>query len=118
MTLEEKAKEYAHNNYEILIDTDDAFVTSEDYLEQGYLAGATENGIQWHKLSEKYPDVNKLVRVHLLSGMEHICETDLYYPTEDEIGFGKAIIQFYELNGDCVDDNDIIAWCEEPQFEE
>ena len=38
--IKQKAEEYAHNNYEILVDTDNAFVTSETYLEQGYLAGA------------------------------------------------------------------------------
>lgn len=59
MTLEEKAKEYAHNNYEILIDTDDAFVTSEDYLEQGYLAGAKENGFILHDLEKDSNDLPK-----------------------------------------------------------
>lgn len=59
MTLEEKAKAYTHNNYEILIDTNDAFVTSEDYLEQGYLAGAKENGVLWHNLKENSDDLPK-----------------------------------------------------------
>ena len=71
---------------------------------------------EWHKLSEKYPEADKLVRVRLMSGMEHICETCYYEPTEDEIGYGKLVINFYELNGEWVDDNEIIAWCEISTF--
>ena len=84
---------------------------------QGFLAGLKAGRPQWHKLSEKYPDADKLVRVRLMSGMEHICETCYYEPTEDEIGYGKLIISFYELDGEWVDDNDIIAWCELPTFD-
>lgn len=84
----------------------------------GFLAGLKEGRPKWHKLSEKYPDADKLVRVRLMSGMEHICETCFYEPTEDEIGYGKLVINFYELNGEWVDDNDIIAWCEVPKYME
>lgn len=73
---------------------------------------------EWHKLSEKYPEADKIVRVHLMSGMEHICETCYYEPTEDEIGYGKLVINFYELNGEWVDDNDIVAWCEIEPYKE
>ena len=83
----------------------------------GFLAGLKAGRPQWHKLSEKYPEADKLVRVRLMSGMEHICETCYYEPTEDEIGYGKLIINFYELNGEWVDDNEVIAWCEIPTFD-
>ena len=86
-------------------------------LKDGFLAGLKAGRPQWHKLSEKYPEADKLVRVRLLSGMEHICETCYYEPTEDEIGYGKLIINFYELNGEWVDDNEVIAWCEIPTFD-
>lgn len=87
-------------------------------LRKAYIAGATENGIKRHKLSEKYPEAGKLIRVHCHSGMEYICETCYYEPTEDEIGYGKLVINFYELNGEWVDDTDVVAWCETPQFKE
>ena len=73
---------------------------------------------EWHKLSEKYPEADKIVRVRLMSGMEHICETCYYEPTEDEIGYGKLVINFYELNGEWVDDNEIVAWCEIEPYKE
>ena len=38
--LEKEAKEYARQNSEILVDNTDAFITSEEYLEKGYLAAA------------------------------------------------------------------------------
>lgn len=86
----------------------------------GYNVGAKENGIVWHDLRinpDDFPEAGKLVRVRLSSGMERICETEYYEPSEDEIGFGKLIILFYELNGEWVDDNEVIAWCELPKFE-
>jgi hypothetical protein len=86
-------------------------------VKQAYLAGLKAGRPQWHKLSEKYPYADTLVRVRLMSGMEHICETCYYEPTEDEIGYGKLIINFYELNGEWVDDNDVIAWCEIPTYD-
>ena len=113
MTLEEKARASLINTY---LGTN-KIISQSDY-EQGYLAGAKENGVVWHKLSEKYPEADKLIRVHCHSGMEYICETCYYEPTEDEIGYGKLIISFYELNGEWVDDNEVIAWCEIPQFKE
>lgn len=82
-----------------------------------FLAGLKAGRPQWHKLSEKYPEADKLIRVRLMSGMEHICETCYYEPTEDEIGYGKLIINFYELNGEWVDDNEIKYWCEIPTFD-
>ena len=63
----------------------------------GFLAGLKASRPKWYKLSEKYPDAE---------------------PTEDEIGYGKLVINFYELNGEWVDDNDIITWCEIPKYTE
>jgi hypothetical protein len=89
-----------------------------DAWNNGFLTGLEASRPKWYKLSEKYPDADKLVRVRLMSGMEHICETCFYEPTEDEIGYGKLVINFYELNGEWVDDNDIITWCEIPKYTE
>ena len=111
MKDEEMAEEYADSveGYEIK-------TYSISDIEQAFLAGLKAGRPQWYKLSEKYPDADKLVRVRLMSGMEHICETCYYEPTEDEIGYGKLLINFYELDGEWVDDTDIIAWCEISTF--
>lgn len=111
MTDEEMAYEYAKYD-------DNGRVSVNDDKFKGFLAGLKASRPKWYKLSEKYPDADKLVRVRLMSGMEHICETCFYEPTEDEIGYGKLVINFYELNGEWVDDNDIIAWCEIPKYTE
>ena len=85
-----------------------------------FLAGLKAGRPQWHKLDweKDFPEADKLIRVRLRNGMEHICETCYYEPTEDEIGYGKLVISFYELNGEWVDDNDVIAWCEIEPFKE
>jgi hypothetical protein len=114
MTDEEMAEEYAVENWEHYKEGQ----TDYKAIKQAYLAGLKAGRPKWHKLSEKYPEVDKLVRVRLMSGMEHICETCYYEPTEDEIGYGKLVINFYELNGEWVDDNDVIAWCEIPKYTE
>lgn len=72
----------------------------------------------WHKLSEKYPDVDKLVRVRTKYGEEYICETYDYMPAEDEIGYGTILTQFEQLDGDWVDDNEIEYWCYIEPFSE
>ena len=111
MTDEEMAVEYKRQFYGV------TSLFSFSDIEQAFLAGLKAGRPQWHTLSEKYPEADKLIRVRLMSGMEHICETCYYEPTEDEVGYGKLIINFYELNGEWVDDNEVIAWCEIPTFD-
>ena len=91
----------------------------EQSFKDGFLAGLKAGRPQWHKLDweKDFPEADKLIRVRLRDGMERICETCYYEPTEDEIGYGKLVISFYELNGEWVDDNDVIAWCEIPTFD-
>jgi regulator of replication initiation timing len=89
-------------------------------IAESMVADLQKEKVVWHDLRKKpndLPKVDMLVRVRLSSGMEHICETDYYEPSEDEIGYGKLIISFYELNGKWIDDTEIIAWCEIPKFE-
>lgn len=118
--LEKKAKLYADEHYADK-DENGYWFSDEVMMSKAYIAGAKENGVIWHDLSKNpddLPKVDSLVRVRLMSGMEHICETCYYEPSEDEIGHGKLILSFYELNGEWIDDTEIIAWCEIPKFEE
>ena len=92
---------------------------SEGYY-NGYIAGATENSIQWHKITdwknqEQFPDdvcKGYLVYINLkyLKIKQYVvCNLDI---TE---GFR----QFYLDDGDDdIDPEDVIAWCEIPQFKE
>jgi hypothetical protein len=67
--FEKEAKEYAHNNYEILVDTDDAYVTSEAYLEQGYIAGAvaTNKANEWHYVKDEDFPTDKTEKKYLVA---------------------------------------------------
>ena len=114
MTDEELADKYAEEYFGKKTELVELWKVKS--YKEAFLAGLKAGRPEWHKLSEKYPEADKLVRVRLMSGMEHICETCYYEPTEDEIGYGKLIINFYELNGAWVDDNEIIAWCEISTF--
>ena len=64
--LKEEAEEYAHNNYKILIDTNDAFVTSKDYLRQGYIAGAEPREKIIAKLEKLNKNQEESLRITLL----------------------------------------------------
>jgi hypothetical protein len=112
---ENEAEEYAK---QWIVDEDSNALMQEafkDGAEFGY-----NKANEWHKLDweKDFPEADKLIRVRLRSGMEHICETCYYEPTEDEIGYGKLVISFYELNGEWVDDNDVLAWCYIEPFKE
>lgn len=70
---------------------------------------------QWH-----YPDngeypakPNICIRYIDRSGDEFIGYTEWYYPSEDEVGYGRCIIDVV-CNGVPVDPNDIEMWCELP----
>ena len=115
MTDEEMADKYAEEYFGKKIELIELWKVKS--YKEAFLAGLKAGRPQWRKLSEKYPEADKLVRVRLMSGMEHICETCYYEPTEDEIGYGKLVINFYELNGEWVNDDEIIAWCEIPTFD-
>ena len=114
MKDEEMAEQFASNGYAL-----GCTKTPFESAKEGFLAGLKAGRPQWHKLDWKkdFPDVDKLVRVRTKSDEEYICQTYLYYPTEDEIGYGSVIIQFEELNGYWVDDNEIEYWCEIPTFD-
>ena len=116
MTDEEKLAEGYYNS---------KFKSNESHfskfdIKQAFLAGLKAGRPEWHKLDweKDFPDVDKLIRVRTRSGAEYICETYFYSPTEDEIGYGSIIIQFSELNGDWVDDNEVEYWCYVEPFKE
>ena len=117
MTDEEMAEEYYYKTYPVTLNIGEEERKKE--VTDIFLAGLKAGRPQWHKLDweKDFPEADKLIRVRLRDGMERICETCYYEPTEDEIGYGKLVISFYELNGEWVDDNDVIAWCEIPTFD-
>lgn len=95
------------------------YLLSEEGLgcaEQGFQDGAKwgmEHAIQWHDLRKNPDDLpmseDMIVRVITRSKGELICST-LWH-------FGKIIFRF-TYNGAWLDNDDVIAWCELPQFKE
>ena len=109
--FEKEAENWLRNNFKIYL-REPSIVVAKHAFKDGAEFGYNKAN-EWHKLDweKDFPEADKLIRVRLRDGMEHICETCYYEPTEDEIGYGKLVISFYELNGEWVDDNDVIAWC-------
>ena len=82
----------------------------EEQVKQAYIAGATENGIQWHDLRKDpkdLPNDDRIVYVASLSPYE-AKENVFDYMFDSWLGddwFYNAV-------------NEVIAWCENPQFKE
>ena len=121
MTLEEEAKLFREN----LVCSTTRHIGREnyEYIEQAYLAGLYEGQPKWHDLRKDPKDYptkeDMLIRVRLRSGKEYICTTYEEYLTEDEIGYngyGSTII-YFDSNGEWVDINEVIAWCELPTLD-
>lgn len=82
--------------------------TEQDYA-KAYIAGATENGIKWHKVADG--DFPKVTGDYI---------TNIGMLTYDYYGNNiyKWHTPFCEVcdYGDEVGDDEVIAWCEIPQF--
>lgn len=95
--LRQKAEEYAYEKWI-------AYPEKQEIAEQAYIAGTTENGIQWHDLRKDLNDLPKfrhdiLVTCEYKSKLKKKCETFEWDYKSD-----------MPLHA--------IAWCEIPQFKE
>ena len=117
MTLEEKAEEYARRTKKV---DWEGFPIDKEARKEGYIAGATENGIVWHDLRKNPRDLPNTDRdVIVKRESEDESEIDNYYNDDEWVGWGKAYReqQYYIRKGDKLID-DVVAWCEMPRFEE
>ena len=104
MTIEQKAEEYKESKRHKCFREDVGTIQIDyekylDNLKQAYIAGATENGIQWHNLRKDPNDVPKGHRVVL----NQVGMATTYDPNRGFLGFEGC---------------GITAWCEIPQFKE
>ena len=78
----------------------------EEQVKQAYIAGATENGIQWHDLRKDPNDLPK-EKTFVISNM-------------GSLAFYKNGMWFLDVpdNAYYFSTKEIIAWCEIPQFKE
>jgi len=115
MTKEElKQKAEKHADSYATPDLEDSFrVYIYEANKDGYFAGATENGIQWHKVEEEPVDVRK----EYLVAYAFNDNTKEYYSFD----IGRYWHGWQTLTADGNGNNNgvkVIAWCEIPQFKE
>jgi hypothetical protein len=103
--LKQKAEEYADRH--AIIHTKDVYIEIQD----AYIAGATENGVQWHDLRK---DTNDLPKGQI---------NRFLFAYVKNYGGKKPMLVcyngkwFYDANT-YNDEVKVIQWCEIPQFKE
>ena len=111
--LKQKFNNWYDENYDEWAEGEEGYALKEE-LQNAYIAGATENGIQWHDLRKDPNDLpdegTYLVVWQNDKGYKEIFIMN--YEEDDEE-------EFHWVDGDyeCHDDY-IVAWCEIPQFKE
>ena len=88
-----------------------------DGFSDGYIVGAAENGIQWHKVTDdKLPELDKKVWVIRSANddIPMIAKRHIY------TSYGRTEWEWkcYWGSGFDLKQNEIFAWCEIPQFKE
>ena len=113
MEEEQKAEEYIQG-----IEGDDCVIlTDRAERKQAFIAGYHEcqKEHEWHYIEKDefpcYP--NMCIRCVFYNGDEHICYTEYYQPSEDEIGYGGLVVVCV-CNGEMIDENNIKMWHELP----
>ncbi|MCR5494812.1 MAG: hypothetical protein K6F15_04165 [Treponema sp.] len=113
--LEAKAKDCIENHTHKLVDKptkQDIYLREESIFISGYKLGATENGIQWHKVADgDLPKENEYIMIHS--------------KLADNIAVGKrrcagkirkrCVYEWYFATYEgtyCLKDKDVIAWKE------
>jgi len=104
--LDRKAEEYA-SNVAIPFMSPDLSKIILDIIAKAYRNGAERHGNVWHNLRKNPDDLPKKY------GKYWVCREQSYSPdtVTEEMQYGRA--------GWCADcQNDVIAWCETPKFDE
>ena len=118
--LEAKAKDCIENHTHKLVDKptkQDIYLREESIFISGYKLGATENGIQWHKIADgKLPELDEKVWVirNANDDIPMVAKRHIY------TCYGRTEWEWkcYWGSGFDLKQNEIFAWCEIPQFKE
>ena len=107
--LIEKARESANKNHRIPSNWNEIDIAGQDGYIKGYIAGATENGIQWHDLRKDPNDLpNDDRNVYVATLPPYKTKENVFdYHIDSWLGddwFSSAV-------------KDVVAWCE-PHFKE
>ena len=109
--LEAKAKDCIENHTHKLVDKptkQDVYLREESIFISGYKLGATENGIQWHKVADgDLPKDDKNYLIITDDGKYYIAK---HFPNDNYwVCKVNIYVSFIE---------NVVAWCEIPQFKE
>ena len=112
--LEAKAKDCIENHTHKLVDKptkQDIYLREESIFISGYKLGATENGIQWHDLRKDPNDLPKVTKEYV---------TNIGVITFDKLKdrhlWTTPLCDACDYYDEVTDE--VIAWCEIPQFKE
>lgn len=118
MTKEEynqKAEEYLKDESRYLIeDNEGNLINITNKVKQAYIAGAIENGIQWHDLRKNPNDLPFKMGI----GSEVVLIS--YDGEVTDFAYYNFELKRWEHDGDAfyICDPPPVAWCEIPKFEE
>ena len=104
--LKQKAEQFAEKHaFRVPYDGSNKFYNDTDYKasKDGYIAGATENGVVWHDLRKNPNDLPKKNKSYWV-----------YIDCQGNKIYRSIVWQGCWLGWNCVPR----AWCEEPQFKE
>lgn len=113
MTKEELAKEYVNKLYAEKVnnkdfDKDGRILYRSEDISDAFLAGQKAGKPKWHKVADGDLPKGNCENI-LLYNKDHFCVTHSY-----SLGYYENGV-FYN---DCEMEEDTIAWCEIPQYEE
>lgn len=116
--LKQKAERFRKKYKQDIIDNDD-FEMLDNFdvnVERAYIAGATENGIQWHNLRKDPNDLPKEEGDYFLCLYDNETKSIFY----EVFGFAKryADREDWYVESMLWTIDDVVAWCEIPQFKE
>ena len=110
-TIEKKAEESYKTN---IVDKNIVDLNIVSVYVRGYIAGAKENGMQWHDLRKNPKDLPPVYETVLDDKGEECFYVKV--PLKKDVFVGKW--KYYDINGDEWEQEPPIAWCEKPQFKE
>ena len=116
--MTEELKQKAEKRAIDMWGNDEAFIDERNNCKQDYIAGATENGIQWHDLRKDPNDLPKQSAIYCdvsewVIGVTK-SENSEYVSMHLRYNFIKDV--WGCLENPCV--TNVVVWCEIPQFKE
>lgn len=120
MTIKKKSEEYALEKCKecYMCNSEEngkrGYCPKFESRKEGYIAGAKENGVIWHRVKKYSIDLpGKGTYLVVIQNQNSEKEVTLLHAKEDE----KQVLHWIDVNCKCFDE-EVIAWSEIPKFEE